>query len=129
MYLQIAHRHNPNLGPYVWASVNMTIGPGIVLIPFWGSTTVLNMYCTSESSPLLVFAITLIRNLALLVKRIYRASVKSEISAAAKQFRLIAISVAESGIIYMSISLAHFLVWFGYDNFAIQIISILVSFT
>ncbi len=48
MYLQIAHLHNPDLGPYVWASVNMNIGPGIVLIPFWGSTTILNMYCTSK---------------------------------------------------------------------------------
>ncbi len=49
-YLQIAHSKNPNLGPYKLAAVNMTLGPGIALIPFWGSTALLNIYCTSKSS-------------------------------------------------------------------------------
>ncbi|KAF9450645.1 hypothetical protein P691DRAFT_809928 [Macrolepiota fuliginosa MF-IS2] len=108
MYLQIAHLHNPNIGPYSWANVNMTLGPGIVLVPFWGSTTALNIYCT-----------------VVLIKRIYGAAKLSEEFAAVKQFRFIARSVAESGLIYMSISMAHFVVWFTSANFAIQIISIL----
>ncbi|KAF9440496.1 hypothetical protein P691DRAFT_767684 [Macrolepiota fuliginosa MF-IS2] len=45
-YLQVKHIHDPNFGPYQWASVNMSVGPGIALIPFWGSTVVLNAYCT-----------------------------------------------------------------------------------
>ncbi len=36
-------------------------------------------------------------------------------------------SIAESGFIYLSITLAHFFVWFTYDEFAINIISVLVS--
>lgn len=69
----------------------------------------------------------MIKHLAMLIKRMYRASRSSGASAAAKQFRFIARSIAESGFIYMSISLAHFVVWFTYDNFSIQIISVLVS--
>jgi hypothetical protein len=48
-FLQAVHINNPDFGPYQWAAVNMDVGPGIVLTPFWGSTTVLNAYCTSES--------------------------------------------------------------------------------
>jgi hypothetical protein len=49
VYLQAMHINDPDFGPYHWATVNMDVGPGIVLTPFWGSTTVLNTYCTSES--------------------------------------------------------------------------------
>lgn len=49
LFLQVAHTHNPNLSPYRWAAVNMTVGPGIALTPFWASTTALNAYCTGES--------------------------------------------------------------------------------
>jgi hypothetical protein len=49
LFLQIVHIHNPNFGPYQWANVNMTLGPGIALIPFWGSTIVINAYCTGMS--------------------------------------------------------------------------------
>lgn len=48
LFLQIVNIHNPNFGPYQWAAVNMTVGPGIVLTPFWASTATLNAYCTSE---------------------------------------------------------------------------------
>ncbi|KAF9451089.1 hypothetical protein P691DRAFT_663922 [Macrolepiota fuliginosa MF-IS2] len=108
MYLQIAHLHNPNIGPYRWANVNMTFGPGIVLIPFWGSTTLLNVYCTG-----------------VLIWRIYQVANQSEELAAAKQFRFIARSIAESGLISMSISLAHFVVWLTSANFAIEIVRVL----
>ncbi len=129
MYLQIAHLHNPFLGPYIWASVNMTVGPGIVLIPFWGSTTILNMYCTSKLL-ILLLCISMLRGiLALLARRIYWASTISELPATARQFRLVARSVAESGVLYMTISLTHFIVWFTSANFAIQIVSALVSFS
>ncbi|KAJ3569099.1 hypothetical protein NP233_g5279 [Leucocoprinus birnbaumii] len=107
-YLQIAHMHNSNLGPYIWAKVNMSNGPGIVLIPFWGSTTVLNVYCTF-----------------MLLRRIRRAAQESGPTLSGKQFRFVARSIAESGFIYMSISLAHFIVWFTYDSLAIKTIGVL----
>jgi hypothetical protein len=47
-YLQVMRLHNPDVGPYQWASVNMSVGSGIVLTPFWGSSIVLNGYCTSK---------------------------------------------------------------------------------
>ncbi|KAF9451091.1 hypothetical protein P691DRAFT_787881 [Macrolepiota fuliginosa MF-IS2] len=108
MYLQIAHLHNPNIGPYRWADVNMTFGPGIVLIPFWGSTTLLNVYCT-----------------VVLIRRVYQAANRSQEFAAVKQFRFIARCIVESGLISMSISLAHFVVWFTSANFAIEIVRII----
>ncbi len=49
IFLQIVHIDDPDFGPYEWASVNMNVGPGIVLIPFWLSTIVLNAYCTGLS--------------------------------------------------------------------------------
>lgn len=100
--------HNPNLGPYIWAKVNMSIGPGIVLIPFWGSTTLLNIYCTF-----------------MLLRRIHRAARDSDPSVAGEQLRFIARSITESGIIYMSTSLAHFFVEFTYSNLAVMIVSVL----
>ena len=48
IYLQVEHVHNPDFGPYQWAAVDMSVGPGIVLIPFWLSTIVLNAYCTGR---------------------------------------------------------------------------------
>lgn len=48
LFLLVAHIHNPSLGPYQWAAVNMTVGPGIVLVPFWASTIALNAYCTGK---------------------------------------------------------------------------------
>lgn len=46
LVLQIVHTHNPDFGPYHWAAVNMDVGPGIALTPFWASTIALNAYCT-----------------------------------------------------------------------------------
>ncbi|KAJ3569098.1 hypothetical protein NP233_g5278 [Leucocoprinus birnbaumii] len=109
MYLQIAHMHNPNLGPYIWAKVNMSIGPGIVLIPFWGSITVLNIYCT-----------------VMLLRRIRRAARESgPYVASGESFRFIARSITESGVVYMSTSLAHFIVWFSFNNLAVRTIGVI----
>lgn len=50
LFLQLVHVHNRDFGPYQWAEVNMNVGPGIVLTPFWASTIVLNAYCTGKSA-------------------------------------------------------------------------------
>ncbi|KAF9441310.1 hypothetical protein P691DRAFT_766441 [Macrolepiota fuliginosa MF-IS2] len=39
-----------------------------------------------------------------------------------KQFRHLLRILVESGILYLAISIAHFFVWFGQNNFAIQTI-------
>jgi hypothetical protein len=48
VFLQVVQLNNPDFGPYQWAAVNMNVGPGIVLTPFWSASAVLNAYCTSE---------------------------------------------------------------------------------
>ncbi|KAF9447168.1 hypothetical protein P691DRAFT_793765 [Macrolepiota fuliginosa MF-IS2] len=104
-YLQVKHIHDPDFGPYQWASVNMSVGPGIVLIPFWGSTVILNAYSTG-----------------LLIRRIRKASGEGENPTMAKQLRHLLRILMESGILYLAVSIAHFFVWFGQDNFAIHVV-------
>lgn len=65
--------------------------------------------------------------LVVLVRRIHGVSRGSSTTAVAKQFRFVARGIAESGFLYSSISLAHFAVWFTSNNFAIQMVSLLVS--
>lgn len=48
LFLQVKSLHDPNYGPYKWASVNMKVGPGIAIIPFVASTILLNAYCTGK---------------------------------------------------------------------------------
>jgi hypothetical protein len=45
-YVQVAQVSKMN----VWLPVNMSVGPGIILIPFWASTIVLNIYATCKNS-------------------------------------------------------------------------------
>ncbi|KAF9447156.1 hypothetical protein P691DRAFT_761000 [Macrolepiota fuliginosa MF-IS2] len=104
-FLQVKHISDPNFGPYQWASVNMNVGPGITLIPFWGSTVVLNAYCTG-----------------LLIWRIRQASKKGESVTVARQLQYLLRILMESGILYLAISIAHFSAWFAQDNFAIHVI-------
>ncbi len=58
IYLQVAHIHNPNFGPYSWAKVNMSKGPGIVYVPFWVSVNLLNAYVSGKSVPRTISAKT-----------------------------------------------------------------------
>jgi len=106
LYLQIVHIHNPNFGPYHWSTVNMSVGPGIVLTPFWASTIALNAYCTG-----------------ILIWRIWGASKTGDNSSASKRLRFLVRILMESGILYLIISLAHFFVWFGHDNFVIFLLA------
>lgn len=48
LVLMIENVHNPDFGPYRWATVNMTVGPGVALIPMLAMSILLNAYCTSE---------------------------------------------------------------------------------
>lgn len=64
----------------------------------------------------------------ILIWRIWSASKKGENSPAAKQLQFIVRILMESGVLYLTISLAHFLAWFGHDDFAIHILGSIVSF-
>lgn len=48
LVLMIVNLHNPNFGPYRWATVDMATGPGIVLIPMLVMSILLNIYCTGK---------------------------------------------------------------------------------
>ncbi|KXN92330.1 hypothetical protein AN958_08561 [Leucoagaricus sp. SymC.cos] len=108
IYLQTEHLSNPKIGPYTWASVNMTWGPGIVLLPFWISTVVLNAYSA-----------------AVLIRRIYRAAEDFHPHSSAKHLHFLIRVIAESGLLYLSVTLAHLLIWFGKSDMAINMIGIL----
>jgi len=104
-FLQVEQTHNPKFNPFHWDAVNMTVGPGIVLTPFWGSTIVLNAYCTG-----------------LLIWQISSVSKRSEDKSATRHLQFVIRILMESGVLYLSISLAHFLVWFGSSTYAIFIL-------
>ncbi|KAF9450649.1 hypothetical protein P691DRAFT_773734 [Macrolepiota fuliginosa MF-IS2] len=106
IYLQAAHTKNPNIGPYSWASVNMTVGPGIVLLPFWISTVLLNAYASGA-----------------LILRIHRVARECGFATPTRHLHFLIRLFAESGLLCFSINLAHFLVWFGSSTFAIQVIA------
>ncbi|KAF7783903.1 hypothetical protein Agabi119p4_68 [Agaricus bisporus var. burnettii] len=108
LFLQVKNLHDPNFGPYEWATVNMNNGPGIVIIPFLASTILLNAYCTG-----------------LLIWRIKTALKGDETSNAARQLQVLIRILMESGILYLSISIAHFVAYFGHDTFAVHMIGTL----
>ncbi|KAF9449516.1 hypothetical protein P691DRAFT_667356 [Macrolepiota fuliginosa MF-IS2] len=109
-FLQVVHVHNQGFGPYHWASVNMAVGPGIVLLPFWASTVALNAYSTG-----------------LLIRRIKQASGRSymtgeSLNVVSTQFQFLIRILLESGVLYPAISIAHLSVWFGQNDFAVYLV-------
>ncbi|KAF9473813.1 hypothetical protein BDN70DRAFT_997441 [Pholiota conissans] len=101
-YWQIIHS---NLN-HKWNIVNMTIGPGMILIPFWGTTLLLNIYCMS-----------------MLMYRIWDATKESRGSSNIKILQFTLRILAESGFLYFSTTVTHFIVWFTPNNMAIRIAS------
>ncbi|KAF5364019.1 hypothetical protein D9756_001063 [Leucocoprinus leucothites] len=108
IYLQDAHVHNPSISPYRWAAVSMSFGPGIVLLPFWISTVLLNAYAT-----------------AALIRRIYGPAKNVRQYISVKHLHLAIRIIAESGLLNLSITFAHLLVWFGDKEFPVTIIGML----
>jgi len=83
------------------------MGPGIVLMPFWISTILLNAYVS-----------------IVLIRHILRA-VKDSPPTSIEYFHSVIHIIAESGVLYFPVTLAHLLVWFGSSKFAIDVISVL----
>lgn len=63
----------------------------------------------------------------MLIRRIYQVATKCDTATSARQFRFVVRILAESGILYLSITIAHLVAWFTEDNVAIQIFSMIVS--
>ncbi|KAF4612712.1 hypothetical protein D9613_011835 [Agrocybe pediades] len=90
----------------VWTPVNMNIGPGTILTPFWASTIVVNLYTTS-----------------VLVYRIWRAANAQPASATPNtDLRFIVRILIESGAIYALITIPHFVAWWTTSSMAILVL-------
>lgn len=63
----------------------------------------------------------------MLILRIWKASTKGERGSLTRQLQLLIRILMESGILYLSVSLAHLLVWFGQNGFAIRLLGTIVS--
>ncbi|KAJ3563081.1 hypothetical protein NP233_g9171 [Leucocoprinus birnbaumii] len=107
VYFEIAHDKNPETNPQAWRGVNESIGPAFALIPFLALTVLLNCYSTF-----------------MLTRRINTIATKGE-SPTGRQLRYIARVFAESGILYLSITVALLAAWFTPNNIAIQILSLI----
>ncbi|KAF5318627.1 hypothetical protein D9619_010711 [Psilocybe cf. subviscida] len=90
-----------------WEPVNMTVGPGIVLTPFWATTLALNTYTTGF----------LVRRILTAVKNF--KTVQSPV----QPLQLLLRVLAESGVLYFSTTIAHLAAWFTPSNLAIRILS------
>ncbi|TFK41510.1 hypothetical protein BDQ12DRAFT_733035 [Crucibulum laeve] len=85
-----------------WQPVNMKIGPGTILTPFWGSTIIVNIYVTS-----------------MIVYRIWKVSKASEVNASIKDLRFAIRVLVESGALYLIVTIPHFIVWWTTNSLAI----------
>jgi len=104
-YLQIVQGQHI-LG--VWQPINSTVGPGTILTPFWGVTILLNAYTSG-----------------FIIYRIWRVTKDSpKYGASTSQIRFVMRVLIESGVMYFSTTVAHFVVWWTPNNFAISLISL-----
>ncbi|EKM84326.1 hypothetical protein AGABI1DRAFT_124647 [Agaricus bisporus var. burnettii JB137-S8] len=103
IFLQVKNIENPNFGPYSWAKVHMQVGPGIVFLPFLASTIVLNAYCTG-----------------LLIWRIWKNVKRVGNSTSSRQLQILIRILMESGVLYLAITIAHFVAYFGHSSFALH---------
>lgn len=129
-YIQIVQLSDLKL----WLPVNMSIGPGIILIPFWASTIVLNVYATCENirsmssyktiwltvyffpSPLAV----------MIVRRLHQLSRDAFSKDSMRSIKSVTFLIIESGVLYLVAGIAHFVVWWTPNDFAIAVISNIV---
>jgi len=93
-------------GLKLWLPVNMSIGPGIILIPFWASTIVLNVYATS-----------------MIIRRLCHLSRDTFSDESTRVIKFVASLIIESGALYLVAGIAHFVAWWTPNDFAIAVIS------
>ncbi|KAF9482986.1 hypothetical protein BDN70DRAFT_874406 [Pholiota conissans] len=93
-------------GQDYWQPVNMTVGLGTVLTPFWGTTLLLNAY-----------------TMCALMYRIWSAAKSSYASENVKPFLFVFRILGESGFLYFATTITHFIVWWTPCNLAIRLAS------
>ncbi|KAF9444032.1 hypothetical protein P691DRAFT_737060 [Macrolepiota fuliginosa MF-IS2] len=102
MYLLVAQANGSGIDPYTLGPIT-AFGPGVVLLTFLASIAVLNAYSTS-----------------VLIHRIHEVMKQIEGSNSTKTFRHIIRILAESGFLYLSVTLGHFIAWLTANNIAIE---------
>jgi len=124
----------------VWTPVNMTIGPGTVLTPFWGCTIVVNIYATgvivyyiwintgggrqSRSTRHLPISLSPSGTLgpAVGLESFNNGDsdlVRASMSESRRELRFIVRVLIESGALYLLITIPHFAVWWTTSGLAI----------
>ncbi|KAF9446498.1 hypothetical protein P691DRAFT_803873 [Macrolepiota fuliginosa MF-IS2] len=106
-YLLVAQANGSNITPFSWGPVT-AFGPGIVLLPFLASTAVLNAYSTF-----------------VLIHRIHKVTKQTQGFNSTRNFRYIIRILAESGFLYLSVTLGHFIAWLTTNAMAIEVLSTL----
>lgn len=112
-----------------WQPVNRNAGgPGSILTPFWLCTIILNIYATCKlfGTPYVAadsFINERLLNAVMIVRRIYLVSKMSRISTSVDRLRFTMRVLIESGFLYLTTAIAHFVVWFTPNTYAISIIS------
>ncbi|KAF5328200.1 hypothetical protein D9619_013363 [Psilocybe cf. subviscida] len=89
----------------VWLPVNVDMGPGIILTPFWASTIILNIYATS-----------------MIIYRLLRFKQESVFGGATRTIDFATSLIIESGSLYLIPAISHFVVWWTPNNFAINVL-------
>lgn len=87
--------------------IDMQIGPGSILTAFWGCTIILNAYAT----------LFIAHRLWLHSKR------ETDIITPYSSLRFVARVITESGLLYLTITIIHLVVWFTPSTYAISVVS------
>jgi hypothetical protein len=128
IFLQVKNIQDPDFGPYKWAKVQMQVGPGIVFLPFLASTILINAYCTGEFVEMTRTVVTvLLFNSGLLVWRIWKNVKGVGGGNSSRRLQTLIRILMESGVLYLAMSIAHFIAYFGHSGFAIHMNGGMVS--
>ncbi|KAF8186764.1 hypothetical protein BJ912DRAFT_970649 [Pholiota molesta] len=90
----------------MWIGVNMTVGLGTVLTPFWATTILLNAY-----------------TMCMLMYRIWNVARTSVVPDNVQPFLFAFRILGESGFLYFATTITHFIVWWTPCNLAIRLAS------
>ncbi|KDR74753.1 hypothetical protein GALMADRAFT_70621, partial [Galerina marginata CBS 339.88] len=115
----------------VWTPVNMTLGPGTILTPFWATTIIVNIYCTSEylhTVPNIRFLNTPSKYAGVIVYYLWKTAQKQSDLTSSGEVRFAMRIIIESGVLYSLVTIPHFIVWWTPSAFAIEIFGWIVSF-
>ncbi|KAH9476396.1 hypothetical protein JR316_0011971, partial [Psilocybe cubensis] len=94
-----------------WTPINMTVGPGTILTPFWGCSIAVNVYSTG-----------------VILHRIWRhvqgqKRFSTAMSSSTRDLRFVMRVLVESGALYLLITIPHFIVWWTPSSTAILILA------